>query len=167
MKKEHSDQTHVSEENFAVASAKLTAAKNKMDREVAKREQFQTTVNKLEQQMVAEKRRISSEHQEELKGLKATWENEKNLLLDVIQRDCNLVFEEKRTESVNERSPRSVDFDFSKSKHVHTHNLGTQDTADLSLSKLPVYSLKIDAELRETEALVQSLIVGEIQNSEQ
>ena len=163
----HRDQIHVSEENLAVASAKLTAATNKMNREVAKREQFQEIVNKLEQQLVSEKRRISSEHQDEVKGLKATWEDEKNLLLDVIQRDCNLVFEEKRNESVNERSPRSVDFEFSKTKHVLTHSLESQDTAGVSKSESTVYSPKIDAELRETEALVQSLIVGEIRGNEQ
>lgn len=163
----HRDQIHVSEENLAVASAKLTAATNKMNREVAKREQFQEIVNQLEQQLVSEKRRISSEHQDEVKGLKATWEDEKNLLLDVIQHDCNLVFEEKRNESVNERSPRSVDFKFSKTKHVLTHSLESQDTADVSKSKSTVYSPKIDAELRETEALVQSLIVGEIRGNEQ
>ena len=140
--------------------SKLTAAKNKMEREWAKREQLQCTVNQMEQHLVSEKRRLSTEHQEEVKSLRAKWEDEKNLLLDVIQRDCNLVFEDKRNVPLNERSPRSVDFDFSKTKHIFTDDLEAHGNSDMmdSKPKSPVYSPKIDEELRATEALVQSLL---------
>ena len=167
MKKEHNKHASISDENLAVALAKLAAAKNKMSRETLQREHLQATVVRLEQQLISERRRISSEHQDEVKQLKATWGDEKKRLLDVIQRDCNIVFDEQRSESVLEMSPRSVDYDFSKSKEIIANAPDSQNTAGLEKHKSLVYSPKMDAELRETEALVQKLLVGKMQDGEE
>jgi len=173
LKEEHAKSSKVSEASLSAAMSKLTATKHKLEREFAKREQIQATIHRLENQMVSEKEKLSSVHQQEVKELRSKWEAEKDVLLVTIQRECNTVFDEKRKRplSVTDKagSPRSVDYDFSKTDTnimlagdlcgedllVETDSIAEEVKTE---RKSAVYSFKVDEELRETEALVQSLL---------
>ena len=160
LQEELKENTKSSDESLAVATSKLTTGKHRLEREVAKREQLQEVLNQLEEQIVSEKQQLENEHREEVEALKKSWDAEKAVLLDVIQRDCNQVFEKQRSSGgiVRVVSPRSVDLTLSpraaKQNPCPETNLNPGHRLEASS-----YS-KIDEELRETEALVQSLLLG-------
>jgi hypothetical protein len=142
---------------------KATSLKQRLEREVAKREQFQEQANILEEKLVFEKQRLAEEHSIEVQSLKRKWLEEKSILLNVIQRDCNVVFEQNRKKS--HASPKSVVHDFaafeqqlnSSEEMESTGNGGDEKTSNVYSGASLRYS-GIDQELRETEVLVQNLL---------
>ena len=123
------------------------------------------------------KQQLRDHHKEQVEALKQGWDDEKAMLLDVIQRDCNQIFEKQRSSAAGTKarqvSPRSV-FDFevpevgklsSSTGAEATHNSKPSSPSPVKElnpgNKLePSSYSKIEEELRETEALVQSLLFG-------
>jgi len=158
--------TRLSDESLAVAMSKLASTKQRMDREEAKRKQLQEKAKQLQQQLASEKQKLKEDHNEQVQSLRRAWEDEKSTLLDAIQRDCNLVFEGQRASSRAAVSPTSVDFNFphrnqSFVKDQFTSTQGNEKLLSACSRALHFSSYsKIDEELRETEALVEGLLVG-------
>ena len=165
LQQELKENENISDESLAVAISKVNNGKHRIEREIAKREQLQEALSQLKEQLVSEKNQLVQEHTEEVQALKKSWEDEKKMLLDVIQRDCNQVIEKRR------KSPRTVSSDFSSlspSSAAATSSPVFRSSPVKELNsehKLESSSYsKIDEELRETEALVQSLLIGATAN---
>lgn len=146
---------------------KVTSLKQRLERETTKREKLQEELKQLEETYASEKQRLTDEHMSETQSLKRKWAEEKAILLDVIQRDCNLVFEQNRHTS--HTSPKSVvcgfpslekQFDPTVQMESPTNRSQRQNEEQISTYSLgisPRYS-DIEQELRETEALVQTIL---------
>lgn len=177
LKEEIKENSAVSEESMSVAISKLNAGKLKIEQEVAKREQLQQDLTKLEEKVGTEKEKLQAQHEEEVEALKLGWCDEKATLVDMIQRDCNQVFEKQRKSSVaqgREISPRSVgDVGYPKLQQAAPSNSSAAGQSSMLCCLCSVkepnsgYSpehnfsnSKIDNELSETEAFVQSLLFG-------
>lgn len=164
------ESTKVSDEALATTMSKLTAAKHRIDREVARREQIQASLNELDEKLISEKRRLKEDHVNEVETLRKSWGEERRILLDALQRDCNLVFDERRTSSKLAASPRSVSADFELISKEYSPGIIETTTVDESAAikgttSVAPYS-KIDQELRETEAFVQRLLLGNQQDED-
>lgn len=148
--------TQISDESLQVAMSKANSFKQRLDRETAKREQLQQEIHNLNEQLTSEHERLTNEHVTELESLKRKWKEEKNILLNVIQRDCNLVFEQNRNKS--NMSPKSVVCAFDIDKEFDLSQLESGDPCQQTHSGSSPRYADIDKELQETEALVQRLL---------
>jgi hypothetical protein len=146
---------------------KVTSLKQRLERETTKREKLQEELTQLEEAYASEKKRLTDEHISETQSLKRKWAEEKAILLDVIQRDCNLVFEQNRNTS--HTSPKSVVYGFPSLEKQYDASVQVESPTNQSqrqneepistytLGVSPRYS-DIEQELRETEALVQTIL---------
>lgn len=162
-----------SEESLQVALSKLSSAKTKLAHEVSRREKLEEDLISMEKQTAFDKQRLIREQDEKIHALKKTWDEEKRVLLDVIQRDCNLVFEQNKGPTsidMDGGSPRAVAVDFATNRRLqfvvgspvdnNNNNNTPSSENNMNSSSIvisPSYS-EIDKELRETEALVESLM---------
>ena len=153
-----------------MAKSKLVSSKYRLDREVAKQDELQKVLNEMREKFAAEKKVLCDEHKKAVDILRRKWDSEKEFLLEAIQTEFNKVFEEQRQlQGRQDESTRSEALGklISKRHKVESvvetpkakNGASIRSNTKLQAEHLPFS--KVDAELRETEALVLGLIEGE------
>lgn len=145
------------DEALRLALNKASAASHEYEREG-----FDMLNAKLEK----EKKKLKEQYESQQEKLRLQWEEERDTLLAVIQKDCNLAFENHRKRSNNAggggpprlRSNTLESVDSFKSFPAMTVNVGRL-SEEVSMTKpLISPSSDIDSVLNETEALIQSIM---------
>ena len=147
------------DEALRIALNKASAASHEYEREG-----FDMLNAKLEK----EKQKLKEQYESQQEKLRRQWEEERDTLLAVIQKDCNLAFENHRIRSNNSgsggggpprlRSNTIESGDSFKSFPTMTVNVGRL-SEEVSMTK-PLISPSSDiaSVLNETEALIQSIM---------
>ena len=151
--------------------SKLTEVIQQHERESSRRKALERHTEKLKLEIEMEKERLAKRHEAELQNRRSEWENERSTLLTIIQQECNSVFERKiasfartTTSPNNSQGPVSqvaahpnpslaVDTSLPSGQVKVDSNRSTTSTVPL----ISPYFSDLDTDLRETEALVQSL----------
>jgi hypothetical protein len=166
MQDESKKQTEAADESFGAAMTKMATTMQQYERETARRDAMEKEVKHLNQQLEDDKKHLKNRHAAELERRCAEWEEERSTLLEIIQKECNSVFERKRM-GWSKPSPTSVtggDNFFSESLTVDT-NLDAPSQGRKYASRgstgpsiiSPAFS-DIDSVLRQTEELVESIM---------
>lgn len=96
MQKEYLRSQEDSDEALQVALGKVAEASKEYEKEAARRESTQKTLDQIKKQAAVEKRMVSEKYEQELQKHRVQWEQERETLLTVIQKDCNNAFESHR-----------------------------------------------------------------------
>jgi hypothetical protein len=166
MQDESRKQTEEADESFRAAMTKMATTMQQYERETARRDAMEKQVKQLNQQLEDDKNHLKNRHAAELERRRAEWEEQRSTLLEIIQKECNSVFERKRM-GWSKSSPTSVaggeDF-FSELLTVDTNmdepSPGQKYASRVSTSPSmisPAFS-DIDSVLRQTEELVESIM---------
>ena len=166
MQDESNKQTEAADESFAAAMTKMATTMQQYERETARRDAMEKQVKQLNHQLEDDRNRLKNRHAAELERRRTEWEEERSTLLEIIQKECNSVFERKRM-GWSKPGPTSVaggaDF-FSELLTVDTNmdapSPGRKDASRVSTSPSmisPTFS-DIDSVLRQTEELVESIM---------
>jgi hypothetical protein len=139
-----------------VALAQVASTKQCYEREMKKCEALEIRLDELQKEFNSQKMALADK-------LGDGWDEERRSLIEMLQRECNAVFDRNKGTA----SPRSVLTEFfadiqlvDKQQHV----LSPQQTGDQSTPELvsPTFS-ELDRTLRETEALVEIVLNGNTQ----
>lgn len=166
MEDESNKQTEAADESFAAAMTKMATTMQQYERETARRDAMEKQVKQLNHQLEDDRNRLKNRHAAELERRRTEWEEERSTLLEIIQKECNSVFERKRM-GWSKAGPPSVaggaEF-FSELLTVDTDidapSQGRKDASRFSTSPSmisPTFS-DIDSVLRQTEELVDSIM---------
>ena len=85
-----------SDEALQVALGKVAEASKEYEKEAARRENAQKTLDQLKKKLTSEKRLMTEQYERELQKHRTQWEQERETLLTVVQKDCNNAFESRR-----------------------------------------------------------------------
>ncbi|CAJ1942560.1 unnamed protein product [Cylindrotheca closterium] len=85
-----------SDEALQVALGKVSEASKEYEKEAARREGAQKTLDQLRKKLTTEKRMVAEKYEKELQQHRVQWEQERETLLAVVQKDCNNAFETHR-----------------------------------------------------------------------
>lgn len=135
--------------------AQVTSANQRCQRESKRRQALEIRLDELQAEFDKQKRALANKYTADLSKLGNGWEAERKSLVDMLQLECNSVFD--RTKSA---SPRSVTTDFfadielAEKKHANQSPLSEQGDGQVQLSTFS----ELDRTLRETEALVEKVL---------
>jgi hypothetical protein len=149
------------DDSLCAALSKVASTTQQCEREVARRETLERSLDQLNHQLDHEKQQLLARHAEELANRRAEWEMERDTLLTVIQKDCHASFERHRSST---SSPTAVAEDFKYFSKL-TVDTGRPDVSPSRMSPSrqtpslfsPAFS-DIDSVLRETEDLIESIM---------
>lgn len=96
LQKEYLRSQEDSDEALQVALGKVAEASKEYEKEAARREAAQKTLEQLKKKLASEKRLVADKYEEEFKKHQIRWEQERETLLTVVQKDCNNAFETHR-----------------------------------------------------------------------
>lgn len=157
------------DESLQAAVSKIAQTTQQYEREASRRASLETTIQKLSREMEEERDRLRTRQAEELETKRREWEVERDTLLTIIQKDCNLAFEQHRRQrqspsrtpkysSPARESPIAVDVELYPSKKPLTIDTTLEPSYGNGVNLIsPAYS-EIDDVLRETEDLIQSIM---------
>jgi DNA anti-recombination protein RmuC len=155
------------DESLEAALTKTATSKHHCEREVARREALERSVDQLNCEFEQEKTQLQARYAEDLEKRRSAWEMERDTLLTVIQKDCNSAFEQRRSSfsrSSPPRPPRPSPTSVNDSEYFSKLTVETTSHSDAASSSRaspslisPAYS-DIDSVLRETEDLIQSIM---------
>ncbi len=157
------------DESLQAALSKISNISQQYEREANRRASLELSIKQLNHDVEQERERIRSRYLEDLEKRRREWVMERDTLLTIIQKDCNMAFEQhwrqpqhsSRTPkymSPSRPSPTAVDEDFFPSKQPLTIDTASEPTFGTGANLIsPVYS-DIDDVLRETETLIQSMM---------
>lgn len=139
-----------------VALAQVASAKQRCERETNKREALEIQLDELQKEFDSQKIALADK-------LGNGWEEQRRSLVELLQRECNVVFDRNKDTA----SPRSVSTEFfadiqlaEKQQHVLSpYQIGDRSTPEVVS---PTFS-ELDQALRETEALVEMVLNGNLQ----
>ena len=132
----------MAEEVIQAAVSEANSTAQQLQREIQAREKVQATLRELQ------------ENQSRLTQ-QVEWQADTAALLDTIQQECNAVFDRRKPSTTTP----VVDFD-----HMMTTSKITADSADMgkTASAHALLPHEVDKALEETEAIVRSLMGGDI-----
>jgi regulator of replication initiation timing len=174
MQNEFMRQQDQADQALQKALAKISNLTQQYEREVSHRAGMELKNAQLKNQLDDQKKDLQERYAKELQARKTEWEFERDTLLTMIQRDCNTAFENHRhatpshhstPHSHQESSPKDVNFDFDPPRSETKLSVDTATESDertfwaqTSTNLVsPAYS-EIDEVLRETEALIRSIV---------
>jgi hypothetical protein len=154
--------------------AKIATTMQQCERETARRVAMEKTVKNLNGQLDFEKKHLITRHATELQKLRDEWEEERNTLLSIIQKECNSVFDRKMS-SLARHIPRpsttpiatatatSAFFSESLTVDTDTYPVSSSPRRKSYASRSPPLISPLSLSdfgqfLRETEELVQSIM---------
>jgi len=94
-----------SDEALKVALGKVAEASKEYEKEAARRETSQKTLDQLKKKLAMEQRLVAEKYEQEMQKHRVQWEQERETLLTVIQKDCNNAFESRRKGFSANKSP--------------------------------------------------------------
>lgn len=139
----------------------MASANQRCQRETKRREALEKRLDQLQVEFNAQTNALTSKHATDLSKLGHGWEEEKRVLVDKLQRECNSVFD--RTKST---SPRTVtteffaDIDFAEKQHALSP-VGADYPTTMTDTRSPTFS-ELDKTLRDTEAFVEKVLNSKI-----
>jgi hypothetical protein len=141
-----------------VALAQVASAKQRCERETKKREALEIRLDELQKEFNSQKTTLADK-------LGNGWEEKRRSLIEILQHECSAVFDRNRNNDT--ASPRSVLTEFFTDIQLaerQQHVLSPQQTGDRSAPEVvsPTFS-ELDRTLRETEALVEMVLNGNLQ----
>lgn len=158
------------DESLQVALSKISNITQQYEREASRRASLEFNIKQLNLDMEQERERLQSSHMEDLEKKRREWELERDTLLTIIQKDCNLAFEQHwRQPNHSSRTPKytspshtssapTINTDFFPSKQPLTIDTTLEPDFESGANLVsPAYS-DIDDVLRETEDLIQSIL---------
>lgn len=136
--------------------AQVASAKQRCERETKKRNALEIRLDELQKEFNSQKMALADK-------LGNGWDEKRRSLIEILQNECNAVFDRNK----NTASPRSVSTDFFTDIQLaerQQHVLSPQQTGDRSAPEVvsPTFS-ELDRTLRETEALVEMVLNGNLQ----
>jgi hypothetical protein len=151
---------------------KIATTMQQCERETARREAMEKTVKNLNEQLDFDKKHLITRHATELQKRQAEWEEERNTLLSIIQKECNSVFDRKMSSLARQTARPSAtpiatatatSAFFSESLTVDTDAYPVSSSPTRKSSRSPPLISPLSHSdfghfLRETEELVQSIM---------
>jgi hypothetical protein len=138
-----------------VALTQVASTNHRCQRETKKREALEMRLEELQKEFDLQKRGLEDK-------LGSGWDEERRSLVEMLQRECNGVFDRSKSTI----SPRSVSTEFfadsqlaKKPQVLSPQQIGDQSTPEVVS---PTFS-ELDRTLRETEALVEMVLNGNFQ----
>lgn len=132
--------------------------------EAQNRQALEKTVQEMNGKHQAELKSMAERHEQEVQSLRDVWEEEKDKLIRVVQKQCNIVFDRTRSRSSPRCVSSALDF-FSEQTSVY-EPLDSGDALSpkskarspgITSNRTPSFS-ELSKSLRETEALVHSIV---------
>eukprot|EP00934_Nitzschia_sp_Nitz4_P007291 Nitzschia sp. Nitz4//scaffold358_size24170//19364//21693//NITZ4_008433-RA/size24170-processed-gene-0.36-mRNA-1//-1//CDS//3329549008//7281//frame0 len=172
MQNEYMHNQEASDDSLETALAKIATITQKLERESSRRNALEESISRQRKDMEEERKRLQSRHAAELSKKRQEWEAERDTLLTVIQKDCNVLIEQKRQARSTPRAPAAAaslaaaaspvpDQQSTHSEFFSKLTIETTDLEDGVPSMVSPSSSDMDNVLRETENLIHSLDVDQ------
>lgn len=172
MQQEYLRNQEDADEALRAALVKVAEASQEYEKEASRRALTQKALDSLSNQLEREKQELREQYEAEFEKFRLQWEEERETLLSIVQKDCNSAFDSHRrsyagartTSSASQRlSPTStLQSFFPPTLTVNVGRGGRPASSLLSPSESaqlisPAHS-DIESVLKETEDLIQSIL---------
>eukprot|EP00980_Cylindrotheca_fusiformis_P017908 scaffold5682_cov140-Cylindrotheca_fusiformis.AAC.19 len=158
------------DEALRAALVKVAEASQEYEKEASLRVSAQKALDSLNQQLDSEKQNLQEHYESELEKYRLQWEDERETLLSMIQKECNTAFDShRRGSNGGARATHSASQRLSPTSTLHsffpptlTVNVGRQGRVSSPSESAqlisPSHSSDIESVLKETENLIQSIM---------